>query len=75
MPEVDLKVVIGDEWKDEHTLYFENIKKRERHMAGQMNTYAEFAENDYKFFRQSYDSAGIKDRHLRHWDKVYVRDT
>ena len=25
-------------------------------MAGQMNTYAEFAENDYKFFRQSYDS-------------------
>ena len=25
-------------------------------MAGRMNTYAEFAENDYKFFRQSYDS-------------------
>ena len=30
MPEVDLKVVIGDEWKDEHTLYFENIKKEGR---------------------------------------------
>ena len=25
-------------------------------MAGRMNTYAEFAENDYQFFRQSYDS-------------------
>ena len=30
MPEVDLKVVIGDEWKNEHTLYFENIKKEGR---------------------------------------------
>ena len=30
MPEVDLKVVICDEWKAEHTLYFENIKKEGR---------------------------------------------
>ncbi len=42
-------------------------------MAGQMNTYAEFAENDYKF-SDSHMTAGIKDRHLRHWDRVYVRD-
>lgn len=27
MPEVDLKVVIGDGWKNENTLYFENIKR------------------------------------------------
>ena len=30
MPEIDLKVVVGDEWKDEDTLYFENIKKEGR---------------------------------------------
>lgn len=30
MPEVDLKVVIGNEWEGEHTLYFENIKKEGR---------------------------------------------
>ena len=46
-------------------------------MAGQMNTYAEFAENDYKFFRQSYDSGNkgsalaalgqsICERYLKH---------
>ena len=30
MPEIDLKVVVGDEWKDEDTLYFKNIKKEGR---------------------------------------------
>ena len=46
-------------------------------MAGRMNTYAEFAENDYKFFRQSYDSGNkgsalaalgqsICERYLKH---------
>ena len=32
MPEVDLKVVIGNEWEGEHTLYFENIKKEGRNI-------------------------------------------
>lgn len=46
-------------------------------MAGQMNTYAEFAENDYRFFRQSYDGGNkgsalaalgqsICERYLKH---------
>ena len=46
-------------------------------MAGRINTYAEFAENDYKFFRQSYDSGNkgsalaalgqsICERYLKH---------
>ena len=30
MPEVDLKIMIGDKWKNEHTLFFENIKKEGR---------------------------------------------
>ncbi len=32
MPEVDLKVVIGEGWRDEHTLYFENIRKEGRNI-------------------------------------------
>lgn len=27
MNEVDLKVVIGDKWKDDPSLYFENIRR------------------------------------------------
>lgn len=27
MPEVDLKVVIGEEWREDRALYFENIRK------------------------------------------------
>ena len=46
-------------------------------MAGRMNTYAEFAENDYRFFRQAYDTGNkgsalaalaqsICERYLKH---------
>lgn len=27
LPEVDLKVVVGDQWKQNHMLYFQNIRK------------------------------------------------
>ena len=26
-PEVDLKIVVGDEWKSNHMQYFKNIRK------------------------------------------------
>ena len=27
LPEVDLKVVFGDDWKSDHSLYYQNIKR------------------------------------------------
>ena len=29
-PTFDMKIMIGDKWKNEHTLFFENIKKEGR---------------------------------------------
>ena len=43
-------------------------------MAGRMNTMQNLPKMTINF-SDSHMTAEIKDRHLRHWDKVYVRDT
>ena len=72
--ETDLKIVVGDDWKRNKMLYSD--------MA--LNSYFDFAENDFQYFKASYDAGivanmmgamaqGICEKYMKHLISEYYK--